>query len=71
MKKTSSLFNAFGAVIKRDLLLAYRFRAELINPLAFFVMVITLFPLALGAEIALLKRIAPAIIWVGVGLLQV
>lgn len=64
MKKTSSLLNAFGAVIKRDLLLAYRFRAELINPLAFFVMVITLFPLALGAEIALLKRIAPAIIWV-------
>ena len=64
MKKTSSLFNAFGAMIKRDLLLAYRFRAELINSLAFFVMVITLFPLALGAEIALLKRIAPAIIWV-------
>ena len=64
MKKTSSLFNAFGAVIKRDLLLAYSFRAELINPLAFFVMVITIFPLALGAEIALLKRIAPAIIWV-------
>ena len=64
MKKTSSLLNAFSAVIKRDLLLAYRFRAELINPLAFFVMVITLFPLALGAEIALLKRIAPAIIWV-------
>ena len=62
--KTSSLLHAVGAVIKRDLLLAYRFRAELINPLAFFVMVITLFPLALGAEIALLKRIAPAIIWV-------
>ena len=62
--KQSSLFQAFGAVIKRDLLLAYRHRAELINPLAFFVMVITLFPLALGAEIALLKRIAPAIIWV-------
>ncbi|MDD5229232.1 MAG: heme exporter protein CcmB [Methylococcales bacterium] len=62
--KQSSLFQAFGAVIQRDLLLAYRHRAELINPLAFFVMVITLFPLALGAEIALLKRIAPAIIWV-------
>ncbi|MSR17323.1 MAG: heme exporter protein CcmB, partial [Methylococcaceae bacterium] len=62
--KQPSLFQVFGAVIKRDLLLAYRNRAELINPLAFFVMVITLFPLALGAEIALLKRIAPAIIWV-------
>ncbi len=62
--KQSSLFQAFSAVIKRDLVLAYRHRAELINPLAFFVMVITLFPLALGAEITLLKRIAPAIIWV-------
>lgn len=60
----SSLFQAFSAVIKRDLLLAYRHRAELINPLAFFVMVITLFPLAIGAEINLLQRIAPAIIWV-------
>ncbi len=62
--KMPSLCRAFGAVITRDLLLAYRFRAELISPLAFFVMVITLFPLALGADITLLKRIAPAIIWV-------
>ena len=59
-----SLFKAFKAVIQRDLLLAYRNRADLINPLAFFVIVVTLFPLALGAEPLLLKRIAPAIIWV-------
>ncbi len=59
-----TLFTAFIAVIRRDLLLAYRHRADLINPLAFFVMVVTLFPLALGAEPLLLKRIAPAIIWV-------
>lgn len=61
---TTSLFAAFTAVIRRDLLLAYRRRVDLINPLAFFVLVVTLFPLALGAEPLLLKRIAPAIIWV-------
>ncbi len=60
----SSLLNAFLSVIRRDLLLAYRHRAELINPLAFFVMVVTLFPLAVGAEVELLKRIAPGVIWV-------
>ncbi|MDO9239857.1 MAG: heme exporter protein CcmB, partial [Methylicorpusculum sp.] len=35
-----------------------------INPLAFFVLVVTLFPLGVGADIALLKRIAPGVIWV-------
>jgi len=60
----SSLLNAFFSVIRRDLVLAYRHRAELVNPLAFFVMVVTLFPLAVGAEVELLKRIAPGIIWV-------
>ncbi|MEQ1528574.1 MAG: heme exporter protein CcmB [Methylococcales bacterium] len=59
-----SLLNAFVSVIRRDLLLAYRHRAELVNPLAFFIMVVTLFPLAIGAEVELLKRIAPGVIWV-------
>ncbi|MCX7098582.1 MAG: heme exporter protein CcmB [Methylococcales bacterium] len=61
---TPSLFNAFLSVVRRDLILAYRHRAELINPLAFFVMVVTLFPLAVGADVELLRRIAPGVIWV-------
>jgi len=61
---THSLLNAFLSVVRRDLLLAYRHRAELINPLAFFVMVVTLFPLAVGADVELLRRIAPGVIWV-------
>ncbi|WP_150050523.1 MULTISPECIES: heme exporter protein CcmB [Methylomonas] len=61
---TVSSFAAFSAVVHRDLLLAYRHRAELLNPLAFFVLVVTLFPLGVGAEMALLKRIAPGVIWV-------
>jgi heme exporter protein B len=59
-----TLFNAFLAIIRRDLLLAIRRRSEMINPLLFFVLVITLFPLGIGAQPQLLKAIAPGIIWV-------
>lgn len=62
--KRLSLTMAFWYLLRRDLLLAYRNRAELANPLLFFVLVITLFPLAVGAEPALLARIAPGVIWV-------
>jgi heme exporter protein B len=62
--KRLSLTMAFWYLLRRDLLLAYRNRAELANPLLFFVLVITLFPLAVGAESTLLARVAPGIIWV-------
>ena len=59
-----SLATAFFAVIRRDLLLALRRRSEIANPLFFFVLVITLFPLGVGAKPHLLQAIAPGIIWV-------
>ena len=59
-----SLFYAFLAIIKRDLLLAVRRRTEIANPLLFFILVITLFPLGIGAQPHLLQAIAPGIIWV-------
>ena len=59
-----SLTTAFFAIIRRDLLLAFRRRAELANPLLFFVMVVTLFPLAVGAQPNLLQAMAPGVIWV-------
>ena len=55
---------AFAILLRRDLTLAYRRRAEMINPLLFFVLVTALFPLGIGADPALLRRIAPGIIWV-------
>jgi heme exporter protein B len=55
---------AFFAIVRRDLRLALRKRAEIINPLLFFVLVITLFPLGVGAKPMLLQAIAPGIIWV-------
>jgi heme exporter protein B len=51
-------------VIARDLLLAFRRPGEWLQPLAFFVIVTMLFPLALNAEPALLRTVAPAALWV-------
>lgn len=59
-----SLTQAFIFLLRRDLTLVFRNRGELANPLLFFILVITLFPLAIGAIPDLLARIAPGIIWV-------
>lgn len=61
---TPSLYRAFTLLLWRDLLLAYRRRTEMINPLLFFVLVTALFPLGIGANPELLRNIAPGIIWV-------
>ena len=58
------MFQAFVFLLRRDLLLALRNRAEYMMPLLFFVLVVALFPLALGALPELLERIAPGVIWV-------
>lgn len=52
------------SVMKRDLLLAFRQKAELLQPLLFFVMVITLFPLGIGPGPDTLQKIGPGVIWV-------
>jgi heme exporter protein B len=55
---------AFFSILTRDLTLAYRHRAELINPLLFFIIVVSLFPLAISPESKQLRVIAPGVIWV-------
>jgi heme exporter protein B len=59
-----SLWTATRKTLQRELLLAYRQRGELLNPLIFFTMVITLFPLTLNPSPKLLQTLAPGIIWV-------
>ncbi|MBT8116764.1 MAG: heme exporter protein CcmB, partial [Gammaproteobacteria bacterium] len=61
---TDSLTRAFAVLIRRDLLLAVRRRAEMANPLLFFILVTSLFPLGIGANPNLLQAVAPGIIWV-------
>jgi heme exporter protein B len=56
--------SAFFAVIRRDLILALRRRAEVANPVFFFILVVTLFPLGVGAQPKLLQAMAPGVIWV-------
>ena len=50
------MFNAWLQIFKRDLLIAFRRRSEIIHPLIFFVMVISLFPLAIGDDKVLLQK---------------
>lgn len=59
-----AMFDAFTAIVRRDLVLAVRRRSEIANPVLFFILVITLFPLGIGAQPKLLQAIAPGIIWV-------
>ena len=51
-------------VIVRDLTLAFRRPEQLLQPLAFFVMVATLFPLSVSPELSQLRAIAPGVLWV-------
>jgi heme exporter protein B len=44
--------------------LAYRHRSELLNPLLFFVIVVSLFPLGISPESKTLQLVAPGVIWV-------
>ncbi|WP_439236250.1 heme exporter protein CcmB [Lonepinella koalarum] len=54
----------FMQIMQRELKIAWRKPAEILNPLWFFLIVVTLFPLAMGAEPKLLAKIAPAVVWV-------
>ncbi|TEW51633.1 heme exporter protein CcmB [Psychromonas algicola] len=58
------MFNAFIQVVRKELLGAFRQQSDILNPIWFFVIVVTLFPLGIGTDPALLARIAPGIIWV-------
>jgi len=59
----ASALQAARLVLRRDLQLAFRKRAQLVQPLAFFAMVTMLFPLATSPELSKLREIAPGVIW--------
>lgn len=59
-----SVLRAMLALLRRDLLLSYRARGDVVNPLIFFALIIVLFPLATSPEPGVLRLLAPGIIWV-------
>jgi len=68
MMNKLSLTGLLALVVRRDLLLAMRRRADVLTTLVFFVMVVSLFPLGVGVgqgpEAQMLTKIAPGVVWV-------
>lgn len=62
--KRSSMLDLLVLVIRRDLVLAMRRRADVLTTLIFFVMVVSLFPLGVGPEMAMLRKMAAGVLWV-------
>ncbi|QDE39298.1 heme exporter protein CcmB [Luteibacter pinisoli] len=57
---------ACAALLRRDLTLAWRRRGDIAMPVLYAVIVVTLFPFALGPDAALLERIAGGVVFVTV-----
>ncbi len=53
-----------GKLLQRELLRHWRCRQDLLNPIMFFVLTISLFPLAVTPDGELLARISSGVIWV-------
>jgi heme exporter protein B len=57
--------SALSALLVRDMRLAVRVGGGAMMGVLFFLIVVTLVPFAIGPDLALLKRIGPAILWLG------
>ncbi len=62
--RKAGLLTAFLTIIRRDLLLALRRKSDVLTVLFFFIIVVSLFPLGVGADMELLRKIAPGVLWV-------
>jgi len=65
IKQPPGLLQGFSVLLRRDLLLAFRRRSELVQPLLFFVLMTILFPFGVGSDMKLLQEMAAGVIWVG------
>jgi heme exporter protein B len=55
---------AMRLILRRELTLSFRRPDQLLQPLVFFLIVTTLFPLSLSPELTLLREMAPGVLWV-------
>lgn len=60
----SSLIKALVTCFRREMIVAFRHKGELANPLIFFLMVVVFIPLGISPEKAVLTVLAPGMIWV-------
>ena len=59
-----SISRLFVMTFKRDMVLAFRRKSELVNPLIFFLIVASLFPIGVSPEPNFLSQLAPGLLWV-------
>jgi len=59
-----SVAGLYWAVLRRELLLFFRRRSDLLNPLVFFLLVASLFPLGVSPDPTFLAQVAPGVVWV-------
>ena len=64
VSKVPSLMSGLKSIVRRDLLLAWKRPGDVLNPLFFFAMVSTLFPLAVGPGAEQLAISGPGVLWV-------
>jgi len=62
--KTIGIGALLLCILKREWLVAVRNPGQWVNPLLFFVVVVSLFPLGVGPSPATLASIAPGVLWV-------
>jgi len=62
--QTPGLRHGLTAVVRRDVLLAWKRPGDILNPLFFFAIVSTLFPLAVGPSPQQLALNGPGVLWV-------
>ncbi|MEQ8314705.1 MAG: heme exporter protein CcmB [Gammaproteobacteria bacterium] len=55
---------AFSATLKRDLLVAYKRKNDLMNPFMFFIIVATLFPIAISPDPEQLSMVSAGALWI-------
>ena len=62
--KQLSYRRAFYSIVKREFTLAWQKPAQVIQPVVFFLIVITLFPLGISPSPKTLQMIGPGVIWI-------
>jgi len=63
-RRSASIVLFYKRIFRRDLTLAARSGGQWLNPLLFFVIVVSLFPLGIGPGPQMLSTIAPGVLWV-------
>ena len=59
-----SLLEVFRVIVSRDIAVAFRHLSEIFHPVLFFIITVSLFPMAVSPDPVFLQKLAPGIIWV-------